>query len=321
MLEYAVFAFGLALLIKGADFLVDGATAIARKLKVSDLIIGLTVVAFGTSMPELMVNIVSALSNTTDIAIGNVIGSNIANILLILGISAIIFPLTVTQNTIWKEIPLSFLAALIVGILANDALIDNAGVSIITRTDGLILLAFFLIFLIYVFESARKNHAAQPEGIPESQHSFSNAAILIIIGLAGLVIGGKFTVDSAVQIAQNFGVSQSLIGLTIVALGTSLPELFTSAIAASKKNTDIAIGNVVGSNIFNIFFILGISALINPLPFTAQTANIDVSMAILASALLFGTMFIGKKHLLERWQGAAFILIYALYIGFLVIQG
>lgn len=321
MLEYALFAIGFALLVKGADFLVDGAASIARKINVSDLVIGLTVVAFGTSTPELTVNVLSSFYGTSDIAVGNILGSNIANILLILGISAMIFPLKVTQGTIWKEIPLSLLAAVMVFVLASDALIDNAGLGVLTRIDGIVLLAFFAIFLVYVFEISKKNETANEQQAEVRQYSPKKSAVLIIVGLAGLVVGGNLVVNGAVTIASNFGVSQSLIGLTVVAVGTSLPELATSAVAAFKKNTDIAIGNVVGSNIFNVFFILGISAIINPLPFTAKTGIIDLSMTIFSSFLLFAALFVGKKHVLEKWQGAAFLVIYAAYIAFLVING
>jgi cation:H+ antiporter len=303
------------LLIKGADLLVDGASSIAKKLDVSDLVIGLTVVAFGTSLPELFVNIFAGLQGNTDIAIGNVLGSNIANILLILGISAIIYPLSVKSVTVWKEIPFSLLAAILVAFMANDRLIDNKDFSALTRIDGFVLICFFIIFLYYIYESAKKSKVSNEEDFKKM--SVLKSVIFIIIGISGLVLGGKWIVDSAVEIATQFNLSQSLIGLTVVALGTSLPELATSAMAAYRKNTDIAIGNVVGSNIFNIFLILGISSSLTPLPFSPDN-NIDIAMTIIASILLFAFIFIGKRNLIERWQGILFLVIYAAYIGYLV---
>lgn len=309
---------GFVILIKGADWLVDGASSIAKRFKVSDLVIGLTIVAFGTSAPELIVNILSSISGSTEIAIGNVIGSNIVNILLILGIAAVIYPLKVGQGTAWKEIPLSLMAAVMVGIFVNDAFLDGSSFSGLTATDGFALLGFFIIFLYYTFGIAKINNDT-PQ--PQTQvHKTYVAVLFILLGLAALILGGKLVVDNAVKIAQSFGVSESLIGLTIVAIGTSLPELATSAVAAYKKNVDIAVGNVVGSNIFNIFWILGISSVISPLP-VSPSSNIDIGMAIFASFLLFLWLFIGKKHHIERWQGAAMIIIYIGYIVYLIMRG
>lgn len=319
ILPYVLFVIGFVLLIKGADLLVDGASSIARRLNVSDLVIGLTVVAFGTSTPELFVNIIASVKGNTDIAIGNVIGSNISNLLLILGVSSVIYPLTVTKGTVWKEIPLSLLAALILGILANDHLIDNRGPSALTRIDGLVFLSFFLIFLYYSFSIAKKIEGME-DHVPAKTYGFEKSVLLIILGLIGLTLGGKWIVDGAVHLATLFGMSQSLVGLTIVAVGTSLPELATSAMAAHKKNVEIAVGNVVGSNIFNIFFVLGISSVIKPLPFQTRN-NVDIGVVILASILLFFAMFTGKKRSLDRWEGIIFLALYAGYILFLIIQG
>lgn len=312
MLTYLLFALGFVLLIKGADLLVDGASSIAHKLHISAIVIGLTIVAFGTSMPELIVNIFASISGNTDIAIGNILGSNIANILLILGASAIIYPLATQKNTVWKEIPLSLLAAILLGLMANDTMIDGGTYSGLTRIDGLVLIAFFIIFLYYTFGIAKVSGEASETDIKE--FGYLKSTLYILGGLVGLTVGGKWIVDGAVKIAEYFQISQSLIGLTIVAIGTSLPELATSTIAAYKKQTDIAIGNVVGSNIFNIFWILGVSALIRPLPFNPD-ANADILMTILASAILFGVLFIGKRHQVQRWQGALMI---ALYVGYIL---
>ncbi|QQR84029.1 calcium/sodium antiporter [Candidatus Peregrinibacteria bacterium] len=315
MLTYILFIIGFGLLIKGADFLVDGASSIAKKLEISAIVIGLTIVAFGTSAPELIVNIFASASGNTDIAIGNILGSNIANILLILGIASMIYPLATKRNTVWKEIPLSLLAAIVLGVIANDALIDGSEYSGLTRTDGIVLSAFFVIFLYYTFGIAKMSEESAEMEIEQFSHLKSS--IYIVCGLIGLALGGKWIVDGAVKIAELFNVSQSLIGLTVVAVGTSLPELATSAIAAYKKQTDIAIGNVVGSNIFNIFWILGVSSIIRPLPFN-ENSRIDILMTIFASLILFLAMFIGKKHSVERWQGLLMVLIYIGYIVFLI---
>jgi len=319
MLPYVLLIIGFALLIKGADFLVDGASSIARRLDVSDLVIGLTVVAFGTSTPELFVNIIASIKGNTDIAIGNVFGSNISNVLLILGVSAIIYPLSVTKGTVWKEIPLSLLAALLLGILANDHLIDKRDLSALTRIDGLVFLSFFIIFLYYSFSIAKRIEGME-DHLPAKQYGFAKSVLLVLSGLIGLSVGGKWIVDGAVHLATSFGMSESLVGLTIVAVGTSLPELATSAMAAHKRNVEIAVGNVVGSNIFNVFFVLGISSVVKPLPFQTKN-NIDVGMVILASILLFLSMFTGRKRSLDRWEGIIFLALYAGYIVFLITQG
>ncbi|MCB0664725.1 MAG: calcium/sodium antiporter [Saprospiraceae bacterium] len=316
MLIYLLFIVGFYVLIKGADLLVAGASSVAKKLQISNIVIGLTIVAFGTSAPEFIVNIFASAKGDTELAIGNVIGSNIANILLILGIAAIINPLVTRENTVWKEIPLSLLAAVMLGILANDARLDGVSFSALTRTDGLTLLAFFAIFLYYSFGIARVNADSEGEEIQELGKWKS--VLYILFGLTGLVFGGKWIVDGAIRIAENFQVSQSLIGLTIVAIGTSLPELATSAVAAYRRQTDIAIGNVVGSNIFNVFWILGFSSLINPLPFDPG-ADVDVMMTIVSSLLLFLIMFIGKKHTVERWQGVVMVSLYITYIIYLIL--
>lgn len=308
---------GLGLLVKGANFLVDGGSSLAKKFKISPLVIGLTIVAFGTSAPELIVNLVASFKGNTDIAIGNVIGSNIANIFFILGICAMIYPLTVSKGTAWKEIPLSLLAALVMGVLANDMLIDKAGASALSRIDGIVMLSFFIIFLVYTF-GISKVSGNKEDNVKE--FGLSKTIIFIVVGLLALVVGGELIVSNATSIARHFGISEFLIGITIVAVGTSLPELATSAVAAYKKNSDIAIGNIVGSNIFNVFFILGISASIKPLPFS-PLQNLDILMAIAASLILFLWLFIGKKHTLERWQGAIFVLIYIAYIVFAIYRG
>jgi cation:H+ antiporter len=315
MLTYILFVVGFVLLISGANLLVEGSASIAKKLNISSIVIGLTIVAFGTSAPEFIVNIFASIQGNTDIAIGNILGSNIVNILLILGISAIIFPLATKENTVWKEIPLSLLAAILLGVMVNDTLIDGGTFSGITRIDGIVFLAFFIIFLYYTFGISKVS--GENTDLEIKEMSYMKSSLYIVGGLSGLIFGGKWIVDGAIKIAEGFNVSQSLIGLTVVAIGTSLPELATSAVAAYKKQSDIAIGNVVGSNIFNIFYILGFSALIRPLPFS-KTSDIDIMMTIFSSLILFLIMFIGKKHTIERWQGITMIIIYIGYVAYLI---
>ncbi|MEY4259289.1 MAG: hypothetical protein RL656_262 [Bacteroidota bacterium] len=315
MLTYILFVIGFVLLISGANLLVEGSASIAKKLNISSIVIGLTIVAFGTSAPELIVNIFASVQGNTEIAIGNILGSNIVNILLILGVSSIIYPLATKENTVWKEIPLSLLAAILLGVMVNDTLIDGGTFSGLTRIDGIVFLAFFIIFLYYTFGISKVS--GENTDLEIKEMSYMKSSLYIVGGLLGLVFGGKWIVDGAIKIAEGFNVSQSLIGLTVVAIGTSLPELATSAVAAYKKQSDIAIGNVVGSNIFNIFWILGFSSVINPLPFSKDSV-IDIIMTIVASLILFLIMFIGKKHTVERWQGVIMILIYIGYVAYLI---
>lgn len=319
MLIYILFAIGFVLLIKGADLLVAGSSSLAKRIGVSSLMIGLTIVAFGTSMPELVVNLLASMQGNTDIAIGNVVGSNIANILLILGVSAMVYPLAVQKGTIWKEIPFAMLAVVVLIIMANDIAIDGATISTLSRIDGLMLIGFFIIFLYYVFGLAKKG-GSDEDGEAVEVLSLGRSFLMIIAGMVGLVVGGKWIVDGAVAFASSMGVSEALIGLTVVAVGTSLPELATSAVAAYKRNVDIAIGNVIGSNIFNIFWILGVSAIIKPLPF-ATALNFDLIVVVVVTLLLFLALFIGKRHILERWQGGVFVAVYVAYIIFLVMRG
>ncbi|MFZ1202382.1 MAG: calcium/sodium antiporter [Desulfobacterales bacterium] len=313
---YLLMIIGFALLIKGADVFVDGAASVARRLNLSDLVIGLTVVAFGTSAPELFFNLIAGIRGDTDIAIGNVLGSNIANTLLILGIAAVIRPLSVARGTVWREIPFSLLAAIVLGLMANDRLIDHRDFSDISRSDGLVLLCFFMIFLYYAFTAASGCEAPSPT-VPAKTYGLAGTTIRLAAGFAGLVLGGRWIVGGAVAAADALGLSQAIIGLTVVAVGTSLPELATSAAAAYKGKVDIAVGNVVGSNIFNIFFVLGTTATIRPLPFHAGS-NLDVLMTVFTGLLLFGFMFSGRKGRVDRWEGVIALLLYAAFIGYRV---
>jgi cation:H+ antiporter len=307
---------GLALTVYGANWLVDGASSLAKKMNVSNLVIGLTVVAFGTSMPEFVVSFISSLNGNTDIAIGNVVGSNIVNILLILGVSAMVYPITVQHSTVWKEIPFTLLAALVLFFMANDFLIDGDSASFVSRIDGLILLCFFLIFIYYSYETSK--NSTETELLVVKIFPLLKSIFLLVIGIGALIAGGKLFVTGAVDIARELGISEAVIGLTVVAVGTSVPELATSVVAALKKNSDIAMGNVVGSNIFNIFFILGTSATISPLPFN-PSMNTDLLICIAASLLLFGFMFTGQKSKINRMEGALFTLAYIGYTVYLVI--
>jgi cation:H+ antiporter len=315
MINVLLLLVGFVALIVGADKLVDGASNLAQRLGIPNIVIGLTIVAFGTSAPELVVNVYAAVEGSTEMVLGNVIGSNLFNVLGILGICAIIHPLTVKNNTTWIEIPLSLLAAVAVWIVANDVLLDNTTGNLITRTDGLILLLFFAIFLVYNITLSQKT--SDDTEIEAKHYTYTKSIVFIILGLAGLVIGGRLIVNSAVSIAQIFGMSERVIGLTIVSIGTSLPELATSVIAVRKKNVDIAIGNVVGSNIFNIFFVLGISTVVNSVP-VQDASFIDILLNLAAGLLLFVFLFIGNGRRLERWEGVVFLTIYIAYIIYLL---
>ncbi len=313
ILDIGILIAGFLVLIKGADWLVGGASALARKHNVSDLAIGLTVVAFGTSAPELVVNVFAALQDHQAIAFGNVVGSNNFNLFIILGIAGIITPLAVHSTTVFREIPLSFIAILLMFLLANDFFLSDSHV--LSRVDGLILLTMFVLFLFYV-KNQLKVDIPEPEE-PHKQYTTLKIWGLIIIGLAGLIAGGRLVVDSALRIATEFGISEKIIGLTIVAAGTSLPELATSVVAALKKNNDIAVGNIVGSNIFNIFLILGVSSVIRPLQYD-HTFNADISFLALGTVALFVMMFSGGRKKLDRWEAAILLAAYVFYSVFLV---
>jgi cation:H+ antiporter len=316
VLDAAILLLGFLPLIFGANLLVDGASSIAKRYNVPNIVIGLTIVAFGTSSPELIVNIFASAAGNSDISLGNILGSNIFNVFAILGISAIIYPLAIKSNTTWIEIPLSLLAAMVILVLSNDSAIDNASVSLITRTDGIILLFFFAVFMSYNFQIMKSGSYEEETAV--KQHSIYKSAVMFLIGLALLIAGGRLIVVFAVKIARNMGFSERIIALTIISIGTSLPELATSAAAALKKNVDIAIGNIIGSNIFNAFFILGISAVIHPVPLR-EFSNFDILVHIFASALLFLFVFTGKDRKIERWEGIVFLIMYILYIALLLL--
>lgn len=308
---------GFTALIVGAAWLVSGSSALAKRLGVSDLMIGLTVVAFGTSAPELFVSVYAATTGNAAVAIGNVLGSNAFNVLVILGISAAIYPIGVGKSTVRKEIPLSLLSAVLLFVMANDRRIDRGGFDALTRIDGLVLLAFFTVFAYYTVGIARQD--AKKGGSREAGGSVLRAVGLVVVGLAGLAGGARLAVAGAVAVARSWGMSDAVVSLTIVAAGTSLPELATSAVAAYRKNADIAVGNVVGSNIFNILLILGAASVIRPLPFEHHY-NADVLVVMGSHLLLLLWMFTGKKRKIDRWEGVLLLLAYVLYMALSVLR-
>lgn len=305
---------GFVFLIKGADWLVEGSVSLAKKYKVSELAIGLTIVAFGTSAPELVVNVVSSVKGYNDVTLGNVVGSNLFNLLLILGVSGIVFPLTVHLKTVWNEIPFSLLAVFVLLWVANITFNAPDGPSI-NRWDGGILLLFFAAFMVYIFINLKSGTETLEVGYVIRKTSVSIAFILL--GLTLLVIGSQLVITNAVQIAKALGISEKIIGITIVSAGTSLPELVTSVYAAFKKKSDIAIGNIIGSNIFNISLILGVSTIISPISFN-PTFNFEIVLLLLATVLLFVFMFSGKRYKLDRWEALLFLLAYLAYLVYLL---
>lgn len=310
---------GLSILILGANYMVEGASALAKRFNISNLAIGLTVVAFGTSAPELVVNTFAAVQGHQDIVFGNVLGSNNFNLFIILGITGLMTPLAVQSSTAWKEIPISFIAVILLFFLVNDVLIFNSNSSVLGRLDGGILLLFFALFLFYVYKQLKSDPSETEELVPVSKMTSGKMAIYIISGLGGLVFGGHLVVNNAIEIAESLGISQKIIGLTVVAAGTSLPELATSVIAAVKKNADIAVGNIIGSNIFNIFLILGASSMLRPIGFD-PVFNIDLYVLAGGTIFLILAMFTGKRKKLDRWEAAILLLFYLSYTTYLVMQ-
>jgi cation:H+ antiporter len=309
---------GFGVLIKGADFLVGGASSLAKKYGISNLAIGLTVVAFGTSMPELIVSVIASLSGKNDAAFGNVIGSNNFNLLFVLGICGLIYPLVVQRNTIKYEVPLSLLAALVLFLIVNDTMLWGATENSMSRVDALGLLIFFGLFIFYIYRTMKNTSDYGDNGGEQIKiYTPLISSGLALLGLVMLIGGGKLVVDNAVEIAKSFGLSEKLIGLTILAIGTSLPELATSAVAAYRKNTDIAIGNVIGSNIFNIFFILGIAGTIRETPFNAAM-NFDLYVLMASTVVLMIFMFTLNTRKLDRWEAALMLMGYVAYTAFLV---
>jgi cation:H+ antiporter len=302
---------GFAILIKGADFLVNGASSAAKKFGISNIAIGLTVVAFGTSTPELVVSVISGLEGKNDASFGNIIGSNNFNLMFILGVAGLIYPLIVLKNTVKYEVPLSLIAAAVLFVLVNDQMIFGSDKNMLSRFDAFVLMLFFAGFMFYIVKTM-KGDVVEDSSI--KVYSTPMAIGMVILGLVMLVGGGTLVVDNAVAIAHRYGLSEKLIGLTILAAGTSLPELATSAVAAYRKNADIAIGNVVGSNIFNIFFILGLTGILNPMEFNISM-NFDLYILQIATVVLMIFMFTINRSKLDRWE--AFLLLIA-YFGYTI---
>ena len=311
---------GLLILIAGAELLIKGASSIAARMGVSALVIGLTVVSFGTSLPEMLVSVVAGLRGSADLAIANIIGSNIANILLVLGIAAIVRPLPVRESTVVSEIPFSLTAALLVGFLANAALVSphqNHDLSI-SRVDGVILLFFFFLFLLYVYKVASEKTHTDHDG--KQTMSTLLAIVYVGLGILGLYFGGQWVVDGAVGIARSWGIGDALIGLTIIAIGTSSPEIVASAVAAYRHQADIAVGNVVGSSIFSLLWVLGITASIVELPFEVIN-NIDLVMVIVSSTLIILALVTSRSNTVLRSHGLFFVALYGAYMTYIVYRG
>ena len=312
---------GFLCLVKGADLdFVDGASSIAKRLRIPSLIIGLTIVAFGTSAPELAVSVTAALKGSNDIALGNVVGSNIFNLLVVIGVSAMICPLAVEKSMIKKDYPLSIGATLLLGLLVMDQFLGKKDAMSLSRLDGIILLAGFALFMYLTIREGlakrKEQLQSQEEEIPV-KYSLPVSILLSVAGLLGIIFGGDMTVNSAKEIARAFGLSEALIGLTIVAIGTSLPELVTSVVASKKGESDIALGNAVGSNLFNILFILGVSSTILPMS-VSPTYLYDIGFLLVVSLLVF--IPVAAKQKISRGTGAAMTGAYILYTIYLIMR-
>ena len=310
---------GLLLILFGASWLTDGASSIAKRFSIPPIVIGLTIVAFGTSAPELTVSVSSALQGSADLAVGNVVGSNIFNILLIVGCTALVTPIVIAESTLKVEIPICILSSLVLFLLVNDVLLDGTSENILTRSDGLILLAFFALFLSYTFYVAKKSGSDAMDAQNEEIHTMTmfKSLVYVVGGLAGLIYGGKLFVEGASDVARGLGVSESIIALTLVAGGTSLPELATSVVASLKRNPEIAIGNVIGSNLFNVFFVLGTSATIQPLHVQGIT-TIDLTVLIASSILFYMVSLFFGDRVIKRGEGLSFVVLYLIYMGYLI---
>lgn len=318
MLKAIIFLIiGFLLLVKGADYFVDGAASIATKLRIPSFVIGLTIVAFGTSAPELAVSLSAALKGSNDIAIGNVVGSNIFNTLVVLGASAAITPIAVEKGIIKKDFPLCILVSVLLGLLSLDMFLFQSSSMTIGRIDGITLLLVFIYFMYTTVKSGMKQRSETEETEDKQSPSLWKSIFICLVGLAGIIIGGDLSVDGAKEIARAFGLSEAFIGLTIVAFGTSLPELVTSIIAAKKGENDIAVGNVVGSNIFNILLILGLSATILPMN-VSNTYLYDIEILIIVSLITF--IPIAKTKKISRSMGITMVISYILYTAYLILR-
>ncbi|MCM1518336.1 MAG: calcium/sodium antiporter [Pseudoflavonifractor sp.] len=320
-MDYILLIAGLALLLAGANFIVESSVAIAQRAKISNFIIGLTIVGIGTSSPELLISASSALKGAGDMALGNIIGSNICNTLLILGVTALILPFSIERSTLRRDIPMSIFGAILIFILVYDSLLPRIDENILSRFDGFVLL---VIFAIYMWLITRKKGSEKKELEENSVSRFSGRSpwllwTIAILSLGALIYGGTLFIDSATALARQWGVSDSVIAITLLAVGTSLPELITCIVAASKGNAQLALGNVIGSNIFNIFMILGVSSMLRPMT-VSGIGVVDFAVLIIASVLTFLVAFTFGKHKFDRIEGAIFLLIYAGYTTYLIIK-
>lgn len=316
-MAYILLIVGFALLIKGADWFVEGASNIAGLLRVPPILVGLTIVAFGTSSPEATVSIIAALEGSADVALGNVIGSNIFNITLVVGITAMLNPLKVESETIRKEIPFTLLASAALLVLMSDMALQGFSSNLITRSDGLIFLLFFAVFMYYVFEIARKSRNNGGEAEQQVRTTWGKNTLFTLLGLAAIIFGGDLVVSNSTEIAYALGMSETLVGLTIVAIGTSLPELVTSITAALKKQSEIALGNIVGSNIFNILFVLGASSVISPLAVNSKVFTDVVIMIVLTILLL---VFSRTHSKVGKGEGAVLAAVYIAYLVYVILR-
>jgi len=318
VLSFIFLILGFILLVKGADFFVEGSSTIAKYLKIPSIIIGLTIVAMGTSAPEAAVSIIAGINGSNDIAISNVLGSNIFNLLVVVGISAIIKPITIQNQIIKKEYPFMLMATIVLIVMSFDIVIGNSATNAITRSEAIVLLIFMCVFIYSLISSALQSRKeTSSEDSEKPKHSIPISILFTLGGLAGIIIGGQFVVDSAEKIALAFGMSETLVGLTIVAVGTSLPELVTSIVAAKKGESDIAVGNVVGSNIFNILFVLAASAVITPMGVNALCLT---DMLILIAASLFAYVFCITKNKVNRAEGIFLTTAYVIYLAYAIIR-
>lgn len=315
---YLVLLVGFLLLIKGADYFVDGSASIAKILKVSPLLVGLTIVAFGTSAPEATISIIAALEGSAELTVGNVVGSNIVNTAFIVGVTALIFPLKVESATIRKEIPFAFLASVVFLVLISDQVLSSMSENMLTQSDGIIFLLFFSIFLYYVVEVARNNRdTVIEENSTSKQTTWMGSILFTVGGLGAIIVGGYLVVENSTKIAYMHGMSETLVGLTIVAIGSSLPELVVSVMAALKKQSEIALGNIVGSSIFNILFVLGISAVISPLVVNNKIF-FDTFVMLILVVILY--IFSRTQRRVGKIEGLVLVVLYIVYLTFIIIR-
>lgn len=316
-MAYLLLVIGFGLLIKGADLFVDGSSNIAKLLRISPIVIGLTIVSFGTSFPEATVSIIAALEGSADVSLGNVIGSNIFNITLIVGIAACIYPLKIQGESVKKEIPFALLASGVLFVLISDTALNGSSSNSLSRSDGIIFLLILCVFLYYVFEVAMKSRESIPKIEVPNHIKWGKSTLYLLIGLIAIVIGGNLVVTNGTEIALSLGMSETLVGLTIIAIGTSLPELVTSITAAIKKESEIAFGNIIGSNIFNVLFVLGASATITPL-MVNDKVFIDVILMILFTLLLL--IFSRSQFKIGKKEGAFLVIVYILYLVYIILR-